>query len=427
MSNSSSLDVYWGGFLLNSCTPLELTLNWCSHNCAYCFANLNDPDRKANIKQAIGLLSELWHTNSKGQWKRQSYAAYLLRSGYGVSISNHVDLLASSNVRQGLPVVEMLVEMGIPLCLMTRWGKAQDVQHLFDLIEGRPTPFYSSVPTLNADIAKQCEPGAPPPEQRLAFIAEAVKRGHPVEVGINPLIPGWIDDPLAHAKAIKATGAHSVILGKLHISQRQLKEMPDRAQQALGEYAIGEAMQSTKSVTLHELYEAVKAACWSVGLQCYTAQQKERSDAFEPAKALHPKHFPLLQDFVNHCHDNKQPGEYVYFEEFHDFFVSKLPQGVWGLRDHINAMTRPEVLYGKGIPQKMNYSRLLHYVWKHPETIYCAANVDCFAFAGDRMKAKKGDRTSNQWIEVQDANQMPILVFLPDGTANQLYTDQHSL
>lgn len=38
------LDVYYGEFLINP-IPLELSLNYCSHKCAYCFANVNQPGR----------------------------------------------------------------------------------------------------------------------------------------------------------------------------------------------------------------------------------------------------------------------------------------------------------------------------------------------------------------------------------------------
>ena len=37
---------YWGELFVSP-APLEMTLNHCSHACAYCFANLNDPQRRA--------------------------------------------------------------------------------------------------------------------------------------------------------------------------------------------------------------------------------------------------------------------------------------------------------------------------------------------------------------------------------------------
>ena len=67
-----SLDTYWGEFL-TSPAPMELSLNYCSHGCEYCFANINTPDRKADVKAILRLLRD-YPT-------RAPVVASLLRSG----------------------------------------------------------------------------------------------------------------------------------------------------------------------------------------------------------------------------------------------------------------------------------------------------------------------------------------------------------
>ena len=42
------IEPYFGEFLINP-VPLELSFNYCSHKCAYCFANLNKPDRQFDV------------------------------------------------------------------------------------------------------------------------------------------------------------------------------------------------------------------------------------------------------------------------------------------------------------------------------------------------------------------------------------------
>lgn len=421
--STETLGVYWGGFLLNSCAPLEVHLNRCSHNCVYCFANLADPDRRANTKQMFNLLADLWDDDGKGGYKRKTYAADLLRRGYAVTLSNHVDPLSGSNWAIASALIETLVSMNIPLNLMTRFGKKRFVDEFFELLEPvRETPIYCSVTTLNADIARKCEPGAPPPEERLEGIRRAIALGHPVNVGINPVIPGWIDDPDGMAKMLADMGVWGVCLGKIHLSKTQVSRMRDWEIDAMGDRAMSAAMRYRKDPELNELYEAVKSACKRYGMHVYTSQQGDYSEFFKHEKAAAKRNFPLMQDFVNHCHLTKQPGDYVYWEEFRDFFVPQLPKGEGGLRDHLNAMVVSAALNEFYIPQRMTYERLLWYVWQHTETIYCPANVDCFAWAGDPI-----DRKRNTWTSVLDGNGLPILVFKPEGTNGQAFTEEHNL
>lgn len=312
--------------------------------------------------------------------------------------------------------------MDIPLSLMTKWGKRRDADRLFELLEGKPTSIYVSVASLNPDVIRKGEPGAPLPEERLAYIAEAVSRGHSVNAGINPVIPGWIDDPDAIAKALKQAGVHGVYIAKLHLSCNQIDNMPERGKEALGEEIIDAGKNPKKHPELQELYEAVRTACINAGLSIYDSQQREPSDFFEPSKRLYKKQMPLMQDFVNHCHDTLEEGDLIFWEDFRDFFLPLLPTGVWGLRDHLNAVAAANSLNGLYIPQRMDYEELLWHCWQHPATIICPANVDCFAFAGDPVEGKR-----NSWIQVEDENQLPILVFLPGGTNNQAYTDQHEV
>jgi hypothetical protein len=70
----------------------------------------------------------------------------------------------------------------------------------------------------------------------------------------------------------------------------------------------------------------------------------------------------------------------------------------------------------------MTYEKLLWYIWMYPETIYCPANTDCFAYAGDRIEGKR-----NTWKVVTDDSKNPIMVFKPSGTDGQCYTEDHDL
>lgn len=49
-----SIRLYTGEFLISP-IAMELAMNFCSHACTFCFANLNKPKRWHNIKEIIFL------------------------------------------------------------------------------------------------------------------------------------------------------------------------------------------------------------------------------------------------------------------------------------------------------------------------------------------------------------------------------------
>lgn len=417
---SESLGVFWGGFLINSPVPLEIVLNRCSHNCAYCFANLAIGDRESNIQQAMNLLADLWKIDKDGRYKRKTYAAMLLREGYPVALSNRIDMLAGSNWYQARSLLELMIEMKIPVFYMTRFGRPAWTEEWFSM-ERRPSAIYCSVPTLNEDIARRLEPGAPLPLERLSYVRRAVEAGHTVNVGINPICPGWIDDPDALAQAIKRAGAHGVYIQKLHFSHAQVKKMSPRQREDLGDL-VKAGLNYRTDKAQSELYDAVKAACQAQGLWTYNGQQGDYTEFYAPFVNSYKRTFPLMQEFVNLCHQELRSGDYIFWEDFRDWFVPQLPPGVWGLRDHLNALVIPQALYGLRIPQRMTYEKLLWYAWRHRETIISPANVDCFAWAGYCT-----DKTKDEWTIMVDENDNPILVFRPEGTNGHCLTENHDL
>lgn len=106
-----SIQAYSGEYLISP-IPMEMSMNYCSHKCAVCFANLNQPNRKLDFKDFVSALK----TSEKGKTLR----SYLLKNKYPVLLSNRVDPFALSNYKQLNAIVEMLDTVNIfPTC--TRW------------------------------------------------------------------------------------------------------------------------------------------------------------------------------------------------------------------------------------------------------------------------------------------------------------------
>ncbi len=399
------LKTYWGGFLHNSCLPLELTLNLCSHRCAYCFANLNSPNRKVEDEDLDATLNLLQDFRN-----RNSYEAWLLQQGYGVVFSNKTDPFAVSNERADLSLrlIELMQLQGIPIAFQTKGGrKAMAALKMLD----RQSVWYISLATLDEDIVRRVEPGAPSIEERFEFIASLKAAGQEVVVGINPVVPDWLSDPQALCDRLARLGVSGAWVQSMHLSHRQVENMKPREMEALGERVIHQAMHPDLHPEVAKCVDLTRAAVVASGMEVYSNQQREASHFFAPWKSLYPKRFPQMQDFVNYCHANKQDGDLIHWPEFRDFFVPQLPQGDRGLRDHLNASVAVGVLNGKWIPQRMTYEGLLKWIWQIKEIPFCPANTECFAIAADKIPGTESD-----WEVWTDEDDLPFLVFCPNGS-----------
>ena len=122
----------YGGFLKIP-LPIELSGNFCSHKCSYCFANLNSPTRTLDTKSVLNLLANFE--------KRKSLEALLLQLGCPVMISNHVDPFATSNYRQLVPIMKMMSELDIDYSVQTKGGKGWE--EILEML--KPSVWYISI------------------------------------------------------------------------------------------------------------------------------------------------------------------------------------------------------------------------------------------------------------------------------------------
>jgi hypothetical protein len=104
----SDLRVYFGEFM-RQFYALELSGNFCSHACAYCYANLNKPDRAANPTATLNALKTAQDRQHK------DLLARLIVEKYPVVMSNHIDPFSNSNWRIYRTYIDIFRDMKIPL------------------------------------------------------------------------------------------------------------------------------------------------------------------------------------------------------------------------------------------------------------------------------------------------------------------------
>lgn len=322
---------YVGDFLISP-VPLQLSFNWCSHACSYCFANLNSPARSFDLKEFQAQLKNMYTNNS--------LTSVLLRERYPVLISNLVDPFATSNYGIAVPVMEMMTNMGIPIMVQTRGGRGID-----DVLSFLPkSVWYISIPMLNDDIRKRVEPAAPSIDSRLQLIDKLKAAGHEVLVGICPAVPDFLpgNDRYILLDLLKAKGVHGIWLVPLHFSIRQLRVMPGKAREYLGEKLIKEGLGNAKVMTdpYFEFVDNTKEYALSIGIEVEGLLDGSTNHTFRPLYSIYPKGFPSMTTFINWCHETKAENEPVYFHEFLKLVSPTIIKGAFNVSPYMRCMSK---------------------------------------------------------------------------------------
>jgi len=191
------------------CTcPPKLTLNpysGCDHQCSYCYAssyvsNFQDCRPKKDLLQII---------------KRE--AAKL--KGETVSIANSSDPYPRIEATLGLTrkVLETLSESNCKIQIIT---KSNIVTRDDDLLVKVPSTVAFTITTEDDFIAAQLEPRAPTSSDRIRAAQDLIRKGIPVSVRIDPIIPSINDSPERLIAKLAAIGVK-------HITSSTYKPKPD--------------------------------------------------------------------------------------------------------------------------------------------------------------------------------------------------------
>jgi DNA repair photolyase len=191
------------------CTcPPKLTFNpytGCDHQCVYCYASSYIPSF-SDCRPKKNLLAAL---------KRE--AAKL--NGETISIANSSDPYPNAEVSACLTrkCLEILAESKCRIQIIT---KSNIVIRDHDLLSKVPSTVALTVTTEDDSIAKLIEPHAPLPSERIKAAQDLTKKGIPVSVRIDPVIPFVNDQP---QKLISTLAS----IGVKHLTCSTYKAKPD--------------------------------------------------------------------------------------------------------------------------------------------------------------------------------------------------------
>lgn len=406
----TALNVYFGEFLINP-IPLELSLNYCSHRCRYCFANLNSPDRQANMPELMRLLQD--YPN------RKTLTAQLLQLGYPVVFSNHVDPFSASNFRQALTLIDMFSNLGIPLQFQTRGAFKNDmhiIEQALDMLPG-PTVWYVSIAMWDDTLRKKLEPGAPSIQHRLELLDLLREKGHTTVLGLNPCVPEWLpgDDGQKILDAAAERGVHGMWIERLHLTYQQRDAMPQKDQEIMTPILVERSMHRRSRPEDMALIGHLRQYATAIGLEIFSVGQPNRSDFFKPYHDLYPKTFPTLQDLINDFYDRDLTEQLIPFSTFADFFAERFPTGTMPIDAYLGS-TAKNLWHTHKVPAQMTYKQLMAIIFQDTRVKQCPARLPAFAFA-----AQWDPTAPAGWWQLVDPDGLPYLVFDP-GTFTDYYT-----
>lgn len=326
-----SLRLYTGEFLVSP-VPLHIDMNWCSHNCFYCFANLNQPQRRFDGAWMRALAKGM----AKPASDDEPLERWLLRRGHPVLVSNTVDPFARSNAEQFLGMHDLLSGLGVRMTYQTKGG---DEACLERALSDAPTLFYVSLTTDDEARRRQIEPGAPPHEARMELIREAKRRGHHVVAGFNPLVPDWWRDIDATIGELVEAGVDHAWLGVLHLSRFHVAAMPERTR-ACHAAEVSYALKKDKPdwSAIH----GIEARMGQAGINTFADKIGAANGFWDAYFATTGAPFwPTLDGWFRHL-DRVSDGRIVLFSqrEFADWCDVGLPAGRSLYKEYVQPFAR---------------------------------------------------------------------------------------
>ncbi|RLG84690.1 MAG: radical SAM protein [Thermoprotei archaeon] len=194
------------------CTcPLKYSLHpytGCSHRCLYCYATAYIGRKPSSPK--------------KDFWKRLRHDLRFVNRELIIELSTSSDPYPPLEEWLYLTRValEILASNNMKILITT---KSDLVIRDIDVLLSTPSAVMITITSLDKDLIKRLEPGAPSPARRIHAIRILSNNKVPVGVRIDPIIPGLNNDPYMLRELV-----HKVVdAGAMHIVTSTYKARPD--------------------------------------------------------------------------------------------------------------------------------------------------------------------------------------------------------
>ncbi|HIC99508.1 MAG TPA: radical SAM protein [Pyrodictiaceae archaeon] len=172
----------------------------CSHFCLYCYATAYIGRKPSTPKQRA--------------LERLKYdIEHVVDPKYHIDLSTSSDPYPPEEAKLKLTrkMLELLIAYGLKVLIVT---KSSLVARDTDILSKGNVAVTITITTLDKNLAKAIEPGAPHPKERVKAIEQLVTNGVPVGVRLDPLIPYLNDDRKdvrSVLEAVASAGARFIV------------------------------------------------------------------------------------------------------------------------------------------------------------------------------------------------------------------------
>jgi len=191
--------------------PFQWSLNpyrGCQHGCVYCYARAThrflDLDAGDDFSQVLFAKVNLPSVLDR-ELRRRRVPPDLVAVGTATDPYQPIE----GRYRLTRECLTVLDRRRIPTQIITKGTLVRrDVDVLRRMTQGAGVTVMFSVPTVDDALARQTEPGTPPPRLRLAAMKGLAAEGIRVGVLMAPILPGLSDDGPHLNSALAAARAH---------------------------------------------------------------------------------------------------------------------------------------------------------------------------------------------------------------------------
>ena len=386
------IDILTNSFLHNP-VPLQLTLNYCSHACSFCFANLNNPQRKADLKSILSILKN--HKN------RNDIVSYYIKEKYPLLISNNIDPFSKNNYRLTNQIIDVLLDLNIPIQLNTRggYGWEETIQKI------NKSLFIVSVPYIDDKERKRLEPNAPCLNHRFEFVKEVIKNGHNVIIGINPFNHTFCNDHTQIIDKYRDIGVKYFWVNKLHLTYKQQSNLTENQKEAIGVDVLKQAGKTKECDKFWiEQYLKLRDYAFSVNCEIVGTPSGHYEQYIEDMWGVYEKTMPTQNDFFKWCEQNKKDGDIITFDEFYNVLQPLIPNIECDISKYIY---NKSVLQDRTFMSKTKLSNLLHVYWDTKAGLKLPTYYPVFSWIKEQTETKL------DWIK--DKNGDRVMLYHPNN------------
>lgn len=235
-----------------------------------CFSNLGraGANRKPHTKNSLQTL-----INGFERARRDEYSpiGFFLREKYPICFSNTTDpfMPQEKAFRCSEAFMKYAKTNGLPLFIQTKGGILyEERERYIDYLVPGKDVVYMTLTTLDDELIKKIEPGAPTATERLKLTEYLASHDIPVILAPNPYVKDWIPNEKEYCRIAKDAGARGIWQTHLHLNETQ-REVLARENDPLD---LAHLVDKVDAAHMNRQVKDWYIAAEAVGLDIYTNQ-----------------------------------------------------------------------------------------------------------------------------------------------------------